>query len=177
MILMLQYKGKIIKPVQSYRKGFKMENKRLVIMAGLPGSGKSYVREKRFKNLKTIDCDILKKKIAGYDPKNPGAVHAQSKVLETQEIHKALGAGESFVYDTTATNWAKVVKLIQDAKAVGFTVELCYVKVSLRTAIKRNANRERVVPEALIKEKYSLLPIALEVLSGYVDSYIVISND
>lgn len=150
---------------------------KLVIMAGLPGSGKSFVRSNKYADLRVIDCDEIKKSLKGYDPKNPGAVHEQSKVLEQQAIYRALGDGESFVYDTTATNWAKLVKLIEDAKGVGYKVELCYVKVSLKTALCRNSKRERVVPEYIIREKHSLLPVALEVLSGYVDSYVVVKND
>lgn len=152
-------------------------SKKLVIMAGLPGSGKSFIRSQKYADLKVIDCDEIKKTLPGYDPKNPSAVHAQSKVLEAEAIYRALGAGKSFVYDTTATNWAKIVKLIQDAKAVGYETELCYVKVSLRTAIYRNSKRERVVAQSLIEEKFALLPVSLEVLSGYVDRYVVENND
>lgn len=151
--------------------------KKLVIMAGLPGSGKSYVRSTKYADLPVVDCDEIKKSIQGYNPKNPRAVHEQSKILEAKEIYKNLGSGKSFVYDTTATNWAKLVKLIMDAKAVGYEVELCYVKVSLKTAISRNSQRERVVPEYIIREKYSLLPIALEILSSYVDNYIILRNE
>lgn len=151
--------------------------KKLVIMAGLPGSGKSYIRSEHYADLKVIDCDEIKKSLKGYDPKNPSTVHEESKRLESISIYKALGNEESFVYDTTATNWAKIVKLIQDAKAVGYEVELCYVKVSLKTALKRNSQRERVVPEYIIREKFSLLPVSLDILSGYVDKYTVINND
>lgn len=151
--------------------------KKLVIMAGLPGSGKSFVRSNKYSDMKVIDCDEIKKSLPGYDPKNPETVHAQSKVLEQEAIYKALGNGESFVYDTTATNWAKLVKLIQDAKGLGYTVELCYVKVSLATAIERNSKRERVVPQYIIEEKFSLLPVSLDVLAGYVDSFVVVKND
>lgn len=152
-------------------------DKKLVIMAGLPGSGKSYVRSKRYAYLDVIDCDEIKKTLKGYDPKNPSAVHEESKVIEAQEIYKKLGNGESFVYDTTATNWAKLVKLINDARAIGYKVELCYVKVSVKTALLRNKKRERQVPESLIMEKASLLPIALDVLSSYVDEYKIFNND
>ena len=62
--------------------------KKLVIMAGLPGSGKSYVRAKKYSDISVIDCDELKKSIPGYDPKNPSAVHEQSKIFEAQEIYK-----------------------------------------------------------------------------------------
>lgn len=151
--------------------------KKLVIMAGLPGSGKSYVRSNRYEDMEYVDCDEIKKCIAGYDAKNPGSVHAQSKVMEALVIHKMLGEGKSFVYDTTATNWAKLVKLIKDVKALGYVVELCYVRVSLKTALKRNASRERVVPDQLIHEKHALMSTALEVLMGYVDSFVTVNND
>lgn len=151
--------------------------KKLVIMAGLPGSGKSYIRAKEYAGLEVVDCDEIKKSLKGYDPKNPMIVHEESKILEAQEIYKKLGNGESFVYDTTATNWAKLVKMIADCKAIGYSVELCYVKVSLKTAIERNSKRERTVPESIIKEKASLLPVALDVLSSYVDTYKIVNND
>lgn len=151
--------------------------KKLVIMAGLPGSGKSYIRAKKYSDIPVIDCDELKKSIPGYDPKNPSAVHEQSKIIEAQEIYKKFGNGESFVYDTTATNFAKLIKMINDAHAIGYKVELCYVKVSLKTSLLRNSQRERVVPESIIMEKASLLPVALDVLASYVDNYVVVNND
>lgn len=118
-----------------------------------------------------------KKTLPGYDPKNPNGVHQQSKILKSEAIHRAMGNGINFVYDTTTTNWAKLVKMIKDAQSIGYQVELCYVCVSLKTSLYRNAHRERVVPEDLMKEKYALLPITLEVLQGYVDSYIIVNND
>lgn len=151
--------------------------KKLVIMAGLPGSGKSYVRKNRYGDFAFVDCDEIKKGIEGYGPKNPGAVHEESKVLEAQAIYKMFAEGKSFVYDTTATNWAKVVKMTQNAQAIGYEVELCYVKVSLRTALQRNAQRERQVPEMLIKEKASLLGTAMDVIQNYVDEFVIVKND
>lgn len=151
--------------------------KKLVIMAGLPGSGKSFVRSTRYADFQVVDCDEIKKSISGYDPKNPEAVHAESKVKEQEEIYYNLALRKSFVYDTTATNYVKLIKLIQDAKAVNYTVELCYVKVSLKTALERNSKRERVVSEYLINEKFSLLPISLNILKDYVDEFVTVDND
>lgn len=151
--------------------------KRLVIMAGLPGSGKSFIRSQRYADLEVIDCDEIKKTIPSYDPKNPTTTHSQSKVLEQQAIYSALGAGKSFVYDTTATNWSRIAKLIFDAKGLGYEVELCYVSVSLKTAMERNAKRERVVPTDVIERKFAELPYSLLVLQNLVDNYIVVKND
>lgn len=151
--------------------------KKLVIMAGLPGSGKSTVRNQRYANMAFVDCDEIKKSLPGYDPKNPGKVHEQSKLLERKTIQEKINNGESFVYDTTATNIEKVVKMIQEAQADGYQVEVCYVRVKLSTAIYRNAHRERVVPEEIIREKYALIGTAIDIFANYVDSLVIVNND
>ena len=151
--------------------------KKLVIMAGLPGSGKSYVREKMFSDLAFIDCDELKKSIEGYDPKNPGTVHAQSKVLEKQAIYNNLAEGISFVYDTTASNADKVINMTKEAQSLGYTVVVVYVRTTLATALERNSKRDRVVPESIILDKYSLIKTSMETVKMFVDEFIVVDND
>ena len=153
------------------------EDKELVIMAGLPASGKSTIRAKMFNDYHVIDCDEIKKGLEGYDPKNPEATHAQSKVLEKQAIYNALAEGKTFLYDTTATNSDKVVKLTRQAQELGYTVTLCYVKVSLATSLKRNAMRERSVNEAIILEKYSLINQSIEIEKQFVNCFVEIEND
>lgn len=151
--------------------------KKLVIMAGLPGSGKSTVRNRMYPEFSFVDCDELKKSIPGYDPKNPGAVHEESKKLERKILSDKINNGESFVYDTTASNIEKIIKMVIDAQSLGYEVEVCYVKVKLSTAIYRNANRERVVPESIIREKYSVMSTAIDIFSGYVDKLTIVNND
>jgi len=51
------------------------------------------------------------------------------------------------------------------------------VKVKLATALKRNASRERVVPEYIIREKNALIAHSIEIISGYADKVKVINND
>ena len=151
--------------------------KKLVIMAGLPGSGKSTVRLQKYNSLDFVDCDEIKKTIPGYDPKNPDLVHEQSKAIERKLISEKINSGVSFVYDTTASNIEKIIKMVIDAQSLGYEVEVCYVKVKLATAIYRNAHRERVVPEEIIREKYSVMSTAIDIFSGYVDKLTIVNND
>ena len=53
--------------------------KRMVIMAGIRGAGKSTVAKRLFDGWRVIDCDELKKQCVGYDQKNPCLVHEESK--------------------------------------------------------------------------------------------------
>lgn len=153
------------------------KDKTLIIMAGLPGSGKSYVRKKYFSGFTFVDCDDLKKTIKGYDTKNPREFHAQSKVLEKQAIYNLMAEGKSFVYDTTASNTDRIVKMVKEAQSLGYNVFITYVKTSLATAIERNSKRDRVVPEEIIIEKYNLMGTSMEILKKYADDFLTIDNE
>lgn len=151
--------------------------KRMVIMAGISGAGKSTVAKRMFNGWKVIDCDELKKQCKGYDVKNIQLVHEESKRLEKIELVKAICGEENFVYDTTATNAERIVRLIKDAQEFGWHVEIVYVKVKLATALKRNASRERVVPEYIVREKNAVIAQSIEIISGYADEIKIINND
>ena len=151
--------------------------KKMVIMAGISGAGKSTVAKKLYDGWKTIDCDELKKQCKGYDVKNASAVHEESKRLEKIELAKAICGDENFVYDTTATNAERIVGLIKEAQAFGWFVEILYVKVRLATALKRNAMRERVVPEYIVREKNAVIAQSIEIISSYADRLTVVNND
>lgn len=52
-----------------------------------------------------------------------------------------------------------------------------YVKTSLTTALDRNANRERIVPEDVVREKHTIVETSFQILSGYADAVTTIIND
>jgi predicted kinase len=108
---------------------------------------------------------------------NPCLVHEESKRLEKLELTKAICGEENFVYDTTATNAERIVGLIKEAQSFGWTVEIVYVKVKLATALKRNASRERVVPEHIVREKNAVIAQSIEIISSYADKIKVVNND
>jgi predicted kinase len=151
--------------------------KKLVIMAGLPGSGKSTYRAERFSDMAFVDADEIKKTIPGYDPKNPATVHAQSKAIEKSEIYSMFASGTSFVYDTTATNVDKVIAMTKEAQELGYEVTVAYVDVPLHVALERNANRERVVPEEIIYDKFDKIETSMEIVKNYVDNFITVSKE
>ena len=151
--------------------------KKLIIMGGLPASGKSTIRQEFYSEYDVVDCDELKKIIEGCDPTNPREFHAQSKVLEKALIYKYLSEGKSFLYDTTATNSDKVIRMTQQAQELGYEVEMVYVKVTLATSIERNSKRDRVVPMEVIIEKYEQIESAMKIAEKFVDTFTVIDNE
>jgi len=148
-----------------------------VFMMGGPAAGKSRVVSDRFEGWKVLDCDAIKAEHPDYDPKNPGALHAWSGEVLTRRFYAQLGTGESFVYDGTGANAERTVAWMEDAKAAGFEIVVCYVACRLTTALKRNAARERVVPEHIVREKYSVIATSFEIVSRYADRVEVVNND
>ena len=151
----------------------------LYLMAGIAGSGKTWVRKNdaAMMELPVVDADQFKASHPDYDPKNPSLIHAWSSKMAMRAFFEMLGEGNSFVYDGTGTSTEKYVSMINAAHAAGFMVEVVYVKVALATSLHRNANRERVVPEAIVLEQHSLIGVSMEILSGYADAYRVVRND
>lgn len=149
----------------------------LTLTAGSPGAGKGYVIENVLAAQPVVDCDAWKAKHPDYDPKNPSAVHAWSSEMASREFFERLSLGEDFIYDGTGGNTEKYVQMIQAAQAAGFETKVVYVKVSLPTAIARNAQRERTVPEDLLRQKFAEVQTSVEILTGYVDTVQTIVNE
>lgn len=152
---------------------------RVVIMAGLPASGKSSVRN-RFtsgnSDFKLVDADEIKKSIPGYDPKNPGAVHAESSRRAYRQVDTYAQSGQPFVWDVTGIN-AKIPGVIKKLQNAGFEVDVMHVDVKESTSRARNAARSRVVPDFVISDTAIMLPSALRMLGGIADNAIAIDNE
>lgn len=129
-------------------------------LRGIPASGKSTYAEKWIAedpdNRVRINRDNIREALFGN-----AASHADEKKVtevENKMIVQALKAGKSVLSDNTNTNMALLTKAIKFAKANGATkVSHKDFPISVEEAIRRNANRERVVPEHVIKRMYGRL--------------------
>jgi predicted kinase len=149
-----------------------------VLTMGLPGSGKSTVVARQgFDKMLLIDPDLVKASHPDYDPKNPGALHEWSKQVTEAQIADAIANRTDMVIDGTGTNVEKMVQRINNLQANGYRVTVLYVSVSLKTALARNAARDRVVPEAIVREKAEVIATAAEIVAHYADEMQVIAND
>lgn len=147
-----------------------------IFMMGGPAAGKSTVRRKLFATLPVIDCDAIKASHSEYDAKNPAALHEWSSMEAARAAYMAIGDGASFVFDGTGSTAEKYIGFMQAASAAGFETILVYVACPLATAIERNASRERVVPEHVVREKHSSIAISYEILSRYAETVKVVNN-
>lgn len=170
-------------------------------MAGMPGSGKTRIIESRFGLMRTsypesseastviLNLDHEIKAHPRYDPQRRASVYGVEGAYEwaderVEQRFIASVADESIgriVLDGTGGNTdAKVARRAQRmdaARASGMRVTLLYVRVSLATAMRRNARRERVVPKATLEVYERWLESAVVTLAPHADRVEVIDND
>ena len=144
---------------------------------GGPGSGKSYVRKRDIQIETVLDCDRIKRTLPGYDPKNPMAVHEESRQRLQKQFFEAIAGTRSFVYDGTGSNAAKYQALMSQARQAGFKVEIVMVRCSLATALQRNQDRTRTVPESIVRSKHATIAASFEAIRGQADLVRIIDND
>lgn len=155
------------------------KQKELIVLMGMPASGKSWIVNRRFAETHTvIDSDAIMATHADYDPKNPSALYHWAANLASEQMKAALESGQgNWVYDSTGTNAERLVRYINLAKANGMTTKLVYVTVSLETSLYRNSQRERVVPTEIIMSKSADIQTAYDIVSAHTDSTIIIENE
>lgn len=151
----------------------------VIFTMGLPGAGKSTTMKRLgFTSTHTaIDPDAVKESHPDYDPKNPEALHAWSKEVTERQWAQALKNGGRYIVDGTGTNAEKMVRKMRQAKAAGFNVRLVFVRVSLETALERNAARERTVPEHIVIEKSRDIKVAFDIVQREADTTVIVDND
>ena len=153
--------------------------KKAVLTMGLPASGKSSTIKKTYtmSEFTLIDPDEIKKEKSDYSDSKPTVYHAWSKKEAKERTAKAIANNENIIIDGTGTSTGKMVQKIKALKNSGYTVELLYVNVKLSTALYRNKNRARTVPENILIEKFESINESWGILSNLVDKALMIRND
>jgi len=149
-------------------------------LMGLPGSGKSFVKDRRYlihSGFIDIDPDEIKKLHPNYDPeKNPVEVHEWSFAEAESLMRRTLPTGNPFILDGTGTNPAKMAAKMEEAKRAGYRIFLVYVYTPLEIALWRNRNRERFVLESIILRKANQIDGSFSKLRSIANKSKVIAN-
>jgi len=152
----------------------------IIFTAGLPAAGKTtYVNKTYDLNVYTvIDPDLVKESHPDYDPADPAALHGWSQdVVEKMWEGCLEKKSGKWIVDGTGTNAEKMVRRINQARDAGYGISLVYVTCSLETSLERNANRDRVVPEYIVRDKARNIQTAFELIAPYADTVEVIDNN
>ena len=150
----------------------------MVFAMGLPAAGKTTKVRALYPEAVRIDPDLFKERHPNYDPTHPELLHTWSMDRAEAKFEEALDSRcFDFIIDGTGTNSDRMVRRMKRASAAGFRVALVYVRCTLETSIRRNAARERNVPEHVIRAKALDIATAFELAAPYADSVHVIENN
>ena len=135
-----------------------------IILAGGPGSGKSYIAQKlglKTLGLRVVNSDdfftiIMKKK--GLSLKMPEneledreAARMAAKALTQKRLDTTIDGRLGVLLDSTSGDQKKTVKIIKKLKRVGYDIKVIFIETSLDTAQKRNQQRARTIPPDVVE--------------------------
>ena len=132
--------------------------RKVIFLAGGPGSGKSYVSKKTTHGLgfKHVNSDDLfekgmKKHGMKATPENIYSkkgqeIRAHAKELTKKREHHYTKGRLGMVIDGTGKDPEKIKRHSERLRKMGYDTHMVFVNTSLETAQKRNAQRERSLP-------------------------------
>ena len=136
-------------------------------LAGGPGSGKSYVARKTTggSGLRVVNSDdafeaLLNK--ANLSLKLPAEEEAprevqrqRAKTLTAKRQANYIEGRLGLVIDGTGMDYDSIATQATQLKQLGYDVHMIFVNTSLDTALARNANRDRSVPEDIVVQSWN----------------------
>lgn len=129
-----------------------LESPSVAMMIGVPGSGKSTVARQisELLNIAVLSSDECRKEISG--DANDQSVSREAWAMVYDRARQSIESGRSVIIDGIHTNVEMRRRDIQQYKQFGARAVVgIYIQTDVATCIDRNENRDRVVPEFVIR--------------------------
>jgi len=160
------------------------------ILAGGPGSGKSYVvkRGTGGLGLKIVNSDDVFEKYlkdAGLSMKMPKSeeeprdkLRDKAKAVTKARMGNYVEGRLGLIIDGTGKEYDKIAKQATQLKQLGYDVHMIFVNTSLETALKRNAKRDRTVPRSIATKSWKTVQSNMGKFSQYFrQNFMVVDNN
>lgn len=127
----------------------------LTMLVGLPGSGKSTVAQEmveKFPEMVIVSSDAMRKELFGNENCQ------EHNDLLFKQLHKRirdhLQNGKDVIYDACNINYKMRMEFLKNLNRISCWKRAQVVATPVSECVRRNANRERVVPEKAIFKMY-----------------------
>ena len=160
-----------------------------IFFAGSPGAGKTYVARKLagvFGGLKQVNMDIIFKhlmtkknlswKMPPEEEPEREIQRQRSKELVSKQQQSLSDSGLGLLVDSTGRIYETVEKIKNSLEDKGYETTMVFVNTDLQTALRRNKDRERTLPDKLIHQNYEVIEQNLGEFQRMFKAVYVIDN-
>ena len=159
-------------------------------LAGGPGSGKSYVVRKTTggTGLKVVNSDDAFEKLLKDanlalkmppEEKAPRDVARQrAKAITKSRRDNYVEGRIGLIIDGTGKDYDKIASQSKDLRQLGYDTHMIFVNTSLDTALQRNAERPRSVPDSIVVKSWNEVQSNIGAFSQHFrENFIVVDNN
>ena len=160
-----------------------------IFFAGSPGSGKTYIARKlagAFQGLKQVNMDtwfkrLMTKKNLSWkmppeeEPEREKQRQRSKELVAKQQQTYAKG-GLGLLIDSTGRIYGTVEKIKNELESQGYQTTMIFVNTDLETALRRNKQRERTLPDELIHKNYKVIEQNIGRFQRLFDDVHIINN-
>ena len=159
-------------------------------LAGGPGSGKSFVVRATTggTGLKVVNSDDAFEKLlkdANLSLKMPpeekeprDVARKRAKALTKSRRDNYIEGRLGLIIDGTGKNYEKIASQSKDLRQLGYDTHMIFVNTSLDTALQRNAERPRSVPESIVVKSWNDVQSNIGAFSQHFrENFIVVDNN
>ena len=159
-------------------------------LAGGPGSGKSYVVRKTTggTGLKVVNSDDAFEKLlkdANLSLKMPPEEKAprevqrkRAKTLTKSRRDNYVEGRIGLIIDGTGKDYDDIANQSKDLRQLGYDTHMIFVNTSLDTALQRNADRPRSVPDSIVVKSWNEVQSNIGAFSQHFrENFIVVDNN
>ena len=128
-----------------------LEAPSVIMMIGVPGSGKSHIAQQvgKLLGIETLSSDSIREEISGNA--NDQTVSKEAWTLLYDRAQNAIGNKQTLIIDATHTHEKSRQRDIASYKRFGAKAVVgIHVSANINTVRYRNANRDRTVPDFVI---------------------------
>ena len=160
-----------------------------IFFAGSPGAGKTYVARRLadvFQGLKQVNMDIIFKhlmtkknlswKMPPEEEPEREKQRQRSKELVAKQQQSFADSGLGLLIDSTGRIAGTVRRIKDELEDKGYKTTMVFVTTDLETALRRNKERERTLPDKIIHQNFEIIEQRLGEYQRMFNDVLVIDN-